>query len=130
MSWQYNWIFLKTMKADIHLNCIKKNFIFFHTENTFHLHCKDKLVSAVWGNSCSLYWVPYKHTCKYTAWAKCGVINVAARGTVGLAIVNLKKLAYYTFFLHCVAREQCIQCKLCSGSWLALWVVCVSCHGQ
>jgi hypothetical protein len=32
----------------------------------------------------------HKNAHKYIVWAKCGVINVAARGTIGLAIGNLK----------------------------------------
>jgi hypothetical protein len=32
----------------------------------------------------------HKNTHKYNVWAKCGVINSAARGTNGLVVVNLK----------------------------------------
>lgn len=72
-----------------------------------------------------------KSTHKYTVWAKCGVINVQAVGTIRLSIVNKKKtLVYYNFFLHSVEREQYIQCNLCSSSWYSVWVAYESCNGQ
>jgi hypothetical protein len=78
------------MNADIHLNCIKKK---LHNsvlvENTFHLPAKTNWL-VLCGEIVGPYSEYHKNTHKYTVWAKCGVINVAERGTVGLAIVNLK----------------------------------------
>ena len=77
------------MKADIHLNCIKC-FSSFLTENTVISTAKTNwlvLCGEIAGSFCE----NHKNTHKYTVWAKCGVINVAAHGTVGLSIVNLKK---------------------------------------
>lgn len=75
------------MKADIHLNCIKY-FNSFLTEHTVISTAKTNwlvLCEEIVGP----YYENHKNTHKYIVWAKCGVINVAAHGTVRLSIVYL-----------------------------------------
>jgi len=77
------------MKTDIHLNCIKKTSIPSSQRTHFVSTAKTNWL-VLCGEIIGPYSEYHKNTHTYTVWAKCGVTNIAACGTVGLAIVNLK----------------------------------------